>query len=469
MGSRTYSRRQVALFSLFALGLLVHIPATRVLAATPAPWTATLAATPAPQADFCSAKANDLPPAGKDGPNFDCISHVRSPSATPPSMQAQHGADCSGYPNTHATATYENTFFLCNGHVMTAIFSQGYGEAVMTPNHLVDISGGTATVQYTVSARRTSFRDWYDIWFTPFAENLLLPIDGGHAGVDLQGPPKDGFHIILQQTACHNGQAGTSFVVEEMVNYVRMAIKSNTYQCVEELVSVGAGPDPKNVVPYEIAFNATNITFKLTEPAAGITPGSTFTFANKAVFPTSLSSTQYVFQITHHSYNPAKDCTPGGGYMGEIDCTPNTWHWGKTTTIKGVTYPGLQISPAVPFTLDKANLDFFTGAGNAIAVQAVSFNTATPSGAHLRFSALGNVTTTCANSTLACGVSFDGGATWHGAAPQAQSFNDTSKFSSYWTPIPAGLTSALIRISGPVGNAGVGSMVADPAVWAQAA
>src|SRR4051794_24289855 len=65
-----------------------------------------------------------------EGAQWDVQVHSREatkPDDTLSSLQAEHGADCSGPPSTHETHTYEGAVFICNNHVMTAINEEGYG------------------------------------------------------------------------------------------------------------------------------------------------------------------------------------------------------------------------------------------------------------------------------------------------------------------------------------------------------
>ena len=108
------------------------------------------------------------------------------------SMQAQHGADCSGPPSTHENHTYAGAVFICNNHVMTAMNAGGYGMIALTPGQLLNCSQG-CTVQWDMSTERSSLRDWPDVWLTPWSDNLTLPFDAGD--VDLQGVPRRGIHL----------------------------------------------------------------------------------------------------------------------------------------------------------------------------------------------------------------------------------------------------------------------------------
>ena len=67
----------------------------------------------------------------------------------------------------------------------------------------------------------------------------------------------------------------------------------------------------------------------------------------------------------------------------------------------------------------------------------VEFAAPAPPNSHLRFVAIGT----------AMQVSFDGGATWQMAQPRPirQGRDTLNSYVSYWTPMPAGATSAIVR------------------------
>jgi len=110
-------------------------------------------------------------------------------------MQAMHGADCSAPPATHLARTLADVVFQCKDHVMTAVYTRGYGQAVLTPNRLVDFSAGTAVVAFDVSTLRTAGRDWIDLWITPYDDELQLPDDNDLP--DLQGAPRRAVQFSL--------------------------------------------------------------------------------------------------------------------------------------------------------------------------------------------------------------------------------------------------------------------------------
>ena len=141
---------------------------------------------------------------------------------------------------------------------------------------------------------------------------------------------------------------------------------------------------------------------------------------------------QGVVQFGHHSYNPLKDCALP-------TCTPNTWHWDNVNII-----------PASNFTIIHANKRYV----DQTVSNKITFDTPSPENAFLRFAGRGkNIQ-----------FSLNNGQTWISA--QIQDSSGTYKeehFSSYWTPIPAGVTSILFK--GANWFAGIWH-VRDITIWA---
>ena len=126
-----------------------------------------------------------------------------------------------------------------------------------------------------------------------------------------------------------------------------------------------------------------------------------------------LGWSQGIVQLGHHSYSPFK-C--------DGRCQPNTWHWDN-----------VGIEPAVPFTIVPGDRRWASEEQGTT----VEFAAPAPPESHLRFAAIGT----------GLEVSFDGGATWQvaEARPIREGKDATNTFLSYWTPMPAGATSATLR------------------------
>ncbi len=305
----------------------------------------------------------------------------------PESMAALHGHDCGAPPLTHEVSTYEDLVYQCKDHVMTSILADGYGVIYLTPNQLLDFSGGSATFQWDSSTFRTTARDFLDIWITPWDDNQQLPMDDWLP--DAQGEPKNAIHLRM------DGSPGnTVFKAYTIRNFQQTEISGNWWTYMESKLT----PDMKRRDTFEVQISRTHIKVGMPQYNLWWIDAS---FAD-------LGWDQGVVQIGHHSYNPWKD-----GGLG-----PNTWH-----------FDNVSLSPAKPFTMLKGNTRFVDSNGST-----VNFSGAAPQGSHLRFSAVGKIE-----------VSYNGGQTWSLAQRQEEELRKPEHFSSYWTPVPAGTASVMFR------------------------
>jgi hypothetical protein len=334
-------------------------------------------------------------------------------------MQEQHGSNCGPYPATHFNNSYAGAVFLCNNHVMTAIDAGGYGEIVLTPDHMVDFANGEATIRFNLSTLRTSTRDWVAIWITPFDDNLVLPIDPT-IRVDLQGPPKQGLAVRMDE-----GAGGTIFRAELINNFKGTRLPMNASKSLETLVA----PSAIKRTTFELKISRTHLTFGV--------PDLGYNWVNTPL--AGLPFTRALVQLSHHSYNPTK-CHP----TATLICQPDTWHWSN-----------FYISNAVAFTLLRGDQQVVHDAAPKIGVAAtpklVNFPAPAPQSAFLRFAAVGTID-----------ISLDQGKTWTAAQRQAQLYQVAEHFSSYWMPVPAGTKNVMFRgkpfFAGPW-------WVRDVAIW----
>jgi hypothetical protein len=147
---------------------------------------------------------------------------------------------------------------------------------------------------------------------------------------------------------------------------------------------------------------------------------------------TKLAWTRGVVQLSHHSYNPTKHCTPSP----VLACVADTWHWSN-----------FYISNAVPFTLLRGDPQVVHGAAGV-----VTFPAPAPKSAFVRFAAVGSID-----------ISLDGGKTWQPATHQAESRHVLAHFSSYWMPVPTGTTSISLR--GHNSQGGHPWWIRDVSIW----
>jgi hypothetical protein len=343
--------------------------------------------------------------------DWDVIVHSRDREswAQVDPMQAQHGPDCSPPPATHLVSSYEESVYLCRNHMMTAINGSGYGAIYFAPNRLVDFGAGTASIRYRVSTTRMSDRDWHDIWITPFEDNLVLP---RYFGVDLQGPPRNAIHIDLAGNNAFQGAIFHNFAITPVPRQ-----RADQYEWFLQ-------PSATTRSEFELDISRTHIRFGM--------PQFQVWWIDTDV--PDLGFSQGVVQLGHHSYNPTK-ATNG---------QPGTWHWSD-----------FSISSAVPFTMLRGSQQsIHQGASPEIC-----FRGAAPSDSWLRFAGVGEIE-----------VSYDGGRNFIPAklaaqnGPHSEGAVSIGLFASYWTPVPAGVSSVVFR-----GKEWWGGpwWVRDPAIWSR--
>ena len=333
---------------LVRLALPIFTALTAVLIVVVSDWhlDAALAEGSAYVRAFVESPATPLPFQPTD---WDLAIHSRDPGTWQKlePMQAQHGADCGPPPATHPTSSYEDAVFLCKNHLMTAISAGGYGVIYMTPNQLVDFSQGEAVVHFDMSTLRTSTRDWVDLWVTPFDENLQLPLESFLP--DLDGAPRHSVHLRMDNSA--GGTIFNGFVVRD---FRTTDVPGNWFTGYESFLS----PSATRRDTFELRISRTHLKFGM--------PQYNFWWIDTNI--ADLGWTQGVLQLGHHSYTPDKgECLQGG-------CGPDTWHWSN-----------IGINPAVPFTILRADHRFI----DATTSPQLNFPSASRSGAHLRFSAIG--------------------------------------------------------------------------------
>jgi hypothetical protein len=329
------------------------------------------------------------------------------------SMHAGHGSECEAPPDSHLISSYEQTVYLCNDHIMTAINATGYGMIYLTPNHLVDFSQHEAVIRFDLSTERTSARDWVDVWITPYEDNLQLALDDWLP--DLQGEPRRAVHIVMDflENTVFRAEIFRDFEIEEV------EMTPQGWQGYEAFLE----PSATRRDTFELRLSRNHIKFGM--------PDYDFWWIDTEIAP--LDWSQGVVQFGHHSYNPLKDCP-------FEECSPSTWHWDNVF-----------IQPAVPFTIIPANRRYV----DTTVTTRVRLAGAAPVHAHLRFAGIGNDLE----------VSFDRGYSWEPAQLQKQQTREYGDelFRSYWTLIPHGVTTVDFRGSDWWGGRW---HVRDISVWA---
>lgn len=325
-------------------------------------------------------------------------------------MTADHGANCSSPPATHQhSGNYGDSVFPCgagdNQHLMTALKASGYGVIYLMPAALADFSEGETVISFDVSTLRTSQRDWWDIWVTPFEDAVAAPLHP--TWPDLAGQPNRAIHIDMSSFGGETIHRGSI-----IANFADTDLDSCWWCGTESALSTAPAPDAGGPSAarrdrYELRISKTHIKFWL--PKYGVV------WVDKEL-AAPLDWTSGVVQIGHHSYTPEKDCSVPAG---EIGCRANTWHWDN-----------IAISRSTPLTMIPARERRATPAQPVY-----SFAQPAPAGAYLQVHAL----------AMDLDYSLDNGATW---APMGKQPSNTHKWGgrrTYRQSIPAGTTSVMLR------------------------
>jgi len=250
---------------------------------------------------------------------------------------AHHGADCGPPPNMHPVSVFEAAVFQCRDHFMT-VGEGGDGKYTIisiTPPSLLDFSAGEACASVDISTWRGSDRDWWELWLTPFADNLTEPHQDWLPAAN--GEPRNALMVRLEGADSLQAFSVKNFDAEEVA-------RASLSDLVDQ-------PSATARLPHSLCVSKDGLTFSI--------GGKT---ALKA--PLSIDGwDKAVFQMQHSTYNPEKgSCVQA--------CGINTWHWDNVT-----------LSPSVPFYIDRATPRHGTE---------FSFSSPTPPGSYLRFSGLGN-------------------------------------------------------------------------------
>ncbi len=351
-------------------------------------------------------------------------------------MEADHGATCTAPPAHHSiagagsTTAFEDSVFQCSNHLMTALNAPGYGVIYMTPDQMLDWSAGEAVLRWDMSTRVTSGRDWIDVWITPFASHLALPLS--QFLPDLAGPPPTTLQVQMSANPAHPPLSFGALAIRDTIE-TRLAF--NQWIGYESVLV----PDAARRDTFELHLTRTHIKFGM--PAYNL-----WWFDGDVA---DLGFDSGVVQFGHHSYNPYKDCENGTlpvvveNPPAPVDCGPGTWHWDNVS-----------INPAIPFTILKTSPRYV----DAASPPTFTFASPAPAGAFLRFGAWG------ANVQ----VSVDGGASWQMAGVQPAlhaSPNGGGNWQSYWHPLPEGQASVQVKAEG--GWWGANWMIRDASVFAE--
>ncbi|TMC54335.1 MAG: hypothetical protein E6J20_04505 [Chloroflexi bacterium] len=346
---------------------------------------------------------------------WDVLTHARGPGDAMQPTVAQHGADCSPPPATHVITTLSDSVFICRNHVMTSVTDRGYGADVLTPDHMVDFASGESVLSFSVSTLHNDARDYFDIWITPFASNLMVPLTDA---VDVQGPPQNAIRV----RDCFCGNNTDVFTASVFNNFAESPLPTASGTPLQSLLP----PSAVTRTGFELHLSANHIRFGV--PQAGL-----WWIDAAANIPFSRG----VVQLIHHSYDACKDQTT----TMANPCVADTWHWSN-----------FAISQSVPFTIINGSPRSANPGATTI-----HFPAPAPANAFLRFEAVSG----------GLQLSFDGGHSFQ--APSRQPIIGdhgnihADHFTPYFTPVPAGTTSVVVSGQNWYGGQW---WLRDPSIWA---
>lgn len=351
----------------------------------------------------------------------------------PTPMQADHGSDCSPPPGSHRIDTYEQSIYLCKDHLMTAMNpgDEEAGVVTLQPNHLVDLSKQEAVVKVDVSTFSPSAGDWWEIWITPWEDQLVAPADHW---LNFAGPPRNALYFAVRELD------GRKFWSSTVFSNFRSVLPGATCADCATGVEFWESPEITDLVPrsntrkdtYEIRLTKQHVKMLVRSIADG-SMKVVDEFDIPGGFPADAGIVQFIGASYNANQNGKFNCTPF------VTCprTPSaTWHWDN-----------VEISPAVPYSL--IAVEPFLVRGESPSKEIV-FSEEAPRNARLLFTGLsaGNVFE----------LSFDGGSTWQKSSlvqPHPPVGDEVcgggvdciTQNLSYTINVPAGTKGAIVRAS----------------------
>ena len=402
----------------------------------------------------------------------------------------------------HPVVRYEDMIYACADHLMTSAYATGASKLTLTPNHLLDTSAGTGTVEFAVSTYRTAGRDYWQLDLTPLQTHLQLP--EGDVVADANGKAVNGFNI---NTALDEGPNGIADILGKINVFRTLLMKDGKFLIDGDYIQPGDinaeykraqianpgnperlelyadapqgenwvithssynqvmydyldGDNNPDITLHNVTDNRTRARFRLTvdkTPQNGAWNADHWDqislcmpdYGNGCVgeYIVPELPVELLVQFTHYAYNTTKSCTinvnqphdkPGAAFQSL--CHPNTYHWDN-----------FYLSPGIPFTITKAFDRTLQHNGDTQQPLKLTFEQAAPAQSKLRFNAL----TGGVDGETTLQVSFDQGNTWHRPAVQYEPENDFNKFRSYYTGtttsnyIPTGVQEVWLKADNP--------------------
>ncbi len=304
-----------------------------------------------------------------DFAKMDVQIHQRDPLTTvnddTEQMIADHGTDCAGNANnnlfpTHIAPHFQDYVYICNNHIMTALNTTGgagYGQIMLTPSQMCDISNGPCTITWDMSTHGTSTRNWVSVNISSFTDQLAL----WPAGPDIQPDSTIPGHWI----EFSNEGALTGFSYKDDTGATASGCPFNPDGTCGWKADSKATRDTFQIV---IDKNTVSLTKMTGEPNGQPLP----LIVNQ---PHHLTATRLVVQFGTHDYTAHKgsciqpSCPSPDGEYG-------TWHWDN-----------FNLSPSVPFTVIHCGPKVISNPGGTVTCDAPA-----PANSFLRFPSTGQVT-----------------------------------------------------------------------------
>ncbi len=341
---------------------------------------------------------------------------------------AQHGPNCEAPAEdgsvTHPVSTYADSVFQCKDHIMTTVPGGSdleYGAIWLTPDQLVDLSGGSATIRFDVSTLSRSSRDWISVdvqgWDTQ--EQRVLDDEIPSA----QGNPRNTVHIEQGNDSTFFTSDGTFHVEVFDANRRRVAAIAPSGKSWTSVLT----PSAQTRSTVEVVLSRSHVKVWM--------PQYNLVWVDKDI--PQVAFTQGVVSFVHHSYGPEK---------GEDLLThssrgrANTFHWDNVS-----------ISPSIPITIvhtDHRAAEYDSSAAS----RTFTLAQPAPANSYLRFAAMAQ----------SVNVSFDGGP--FSAAPRTGLHTAGEHPASYFMPVPQGATRMTFQINPALGNVG---QVQNPTVFSR--
>ncbi|MBI1863587.1 hypothetical protein HYS00_05740 [Candidatus Microgenomates bacterium] len=365
-------------------------------------------------------------------------------------MDAQHNMMCAAPPTSRPITAFSDTVFMCKDHIMTAVSPPDGGTSsgivTLKPNHLVDLSQGEATIRIDVSTSSPSAGDWWEIWFTPWEDQLVSPTDHWYHHA---GPPKNAIQLEVSDFPVDNSKRWAHQV------YHNYQMQIPEFSNDGSTIAFWMGPDFRSRVPvsdtrrdtYEVRMTQNHMKLLIKSPQTG----GNYSLVDEFDIPGGFGSNAAVVQFQQSNYEPRKGRKIGCTVDNCPDfTTPNTWHWDNA-----------EIFPAIPYKIVGVNEFQIVNGRNP---HTLTFKEAAPLGARMLFN--GQSVNNTFNLTFNTGESRAASAVRpHNGLATGGGLSHDPDFLTYTVDVPVGATSATIDGIDFCSPNACGSIIGVYGVW----